>query len=245
VGGWVFNNERDLFRNNAPLRKAINYLIDRRAMKEQLGVLSGERTDQLLSTKMPGFRNAPIYPLSRPNFTKAKRLARGHTRSGRAIILAANFTSGAQNRALILQAQLRAIGIDASIETDNPLNPRIRTRGASWDIADFVTVAPYADPSSALAPLLDGRLITDKGNTNVAYFNKAWVNRRLDAAAKLTGRARLRAYGRLDIDVMRREAPTAPYTTFAWDAFVSNRVGCVLLHPIFQISWGSICRRRG
>jgi hypothetical protein len=160
-------------------------------------------------------------------------------------VLAPNPTPGAQNRALILQSELRAIGIDATVETDDFRNPRVLTRGTNWDIADFVTLAPYADPGATLSAQFDGRRITDKRNTNISYLRKAWVNGRLDAAAKLSGKRRLRAYGRLDVDLMRREAPIAPYTTFAWNAFVSNRTGCVLLHPVFQISWGSLCLRRG
>ena len=35
---------------------------------------------------MPGYRDARIYPLDKPDLTRAKALARGHMRSGKAVL---------------------------------------------------------------------------------------------------------------------------------------------------------------
>ena len=59
----VFNHERPAFKGPGqnPLKKAINYAIDRPAMSRAWGYLAGKRTDQLLPTSIA--RGAHIYPL--------------------------------------------------------------------------------------------------------------------------------------------------------------------------------------
>ena len=46
----------------------------------------------------------------------------------------------------------------------------------------------------------------------------------MDAAASLAGPARLKAYGQLDIDIMRQVAPMAVARTYNTRFFFSNRV---------------------
>ena len=80
---WILNAGRPLFRNNLRLRRAVNLAIDRRAFGS--GRLDARLTDQVLPPSLPGFRDARVYPLNRPNLARARQLARGTLRGGKAV----------------------------------------------------------------------------------------------------------------------------------------------------------------
>ena len=67
------------------------------------------------------------------------------------------------------------------------------------------------------------------GNLNFAHFNSPKYNRLMTRAAHLQGRARARAYGKLDIDLAREAAPMVAYAITKAPTLVSKRVGCVVL----------------
>jgi len=71
------------FKDNPALRKAVNQVIDRRALLAQAGYLAGKRTDQILPPGLASFRDADLYPLKQPNLPLAKKLAQGHTGAAR------------------------------------------------------------------------------------------------------------------------------------------------------------------
>ena len=66
----------------------------------------------------------------------------------------------------------------------------------------------------------------------LAYFDRPWVNRRIDPASRLKGVARRRAWAELDVDLMRRDPPGAPFLSGARADLVSPSLGCYLLHPV-------------
>jgi ABC-type oligopeptide transport system substrate-binding subunit len=80
-------------------------------------------------------------------------------------------------------------------------------------------------------------------NSNYAYFDVPAYNRRMAAADRLTGSARSRAFSRLDADIMRNEAPWAPLYEVSSSLFVSTRVGCVKVHPVFRLDLAAMCLR--
>ena len=55
-------------------------------------------------------------------------------------------------------------------------------------------------------------------------------------AARLTGAARYRAYGELDVRLARDAAPSAPLGIFNQPTLVSNRVGCIVLRPMLDLT---------
>jgi peptide/nickel transport system substrate-binding protein len=244
----ALNNSRPLFHDNPQLRKAVNYAIDRRALAAQFGYFVSRRlTDQYLPPAIRGFRDAHIYPLSRPNFKKARALAKGHTGTGQAIMYIRNASTTALDRAQIVQYDLKQIGISVEIRQQTPQhNPA--NANEPFDIVDSGCYfpSPYLDPYPLLNLSFDGNLIRPAGNTNFAYFDNRRFNKRLEAAAKLRGAKRYRTYGKLDVDLARQAAPAAAYALFQYTAFVSKRVGCVKLNPINGFSFGAVClKRRG
>jgi ABC-type transport system substrate-binding protein len=223
----TLNNNSPLFRNNTRLRQAVANAIDRPQMVRQHGFLGGGRTDQILPPGMPGFRDANVYSLRGPNNSRANQLARGNLRGGKAVLYAFNVSFG-PTVAQVVQFNLRQIGIDVEIRQYDRVvqHEKMATRGEPFDIGHEGWGADYADPSNFLNVLLDGRRIQATNNVNTSYFNNPTYNRKLEAASRLYGAARLRAYGNLDADVVRNQAPMAPYINTNARIFVSQNVGC-------------------
>ena len=57
------------------------------------------------------------------------------------------------------------------------------------------------------------------------------------ADSRLSGEARLRAYGRLDIDIARHAAPVVAFADITADDFFSARIGCQVFRPQ---DWGFV-----
>jgi len=95
-----------------------------------------------------------------------------------------------------------------------------------------------------LNPLFDGTRIKATRNWNSSYFDDPSFNRRLKAAARLTGPERYRVYGQLDLDLARHAAPFVAYGTAAWYDFFSPRIGCRIFQPVYGIDLGALCIRK-
>jgi hypothetical protein len=68
-------------------------------------------------------------------------------------------------------------------------------------------------------------------NNNLAYFNVAKVNKLLESANRLTGPARYKRYGSLDLTISKNYAPWASYDNRNEREFVAKRVGGYLFQP--------------
>jgi peptide/nickel transport system substrate-binding protein len=233
----VFNSSQPLFKDNVALRRAINFAIDRPALIRERGTITGRPTDQYLTASMPGFVDAHIYPLGRPRTAKAKALARGHTGNGKAVLYIQDKPESIA-QAQIIQRDLRPIGLTVSVKKfpGPALFQRLFTPGTPYDMTLLGFGPDWFDPYAMLNVLFDGRLIGTPYNFNLAYYNSPKYNARLAAASKLTGSPRYRAYGKLDVDLARREAPVAAYEAENALTFVSKRVGCLVLHPFFDLA---------
>lgn len=231
------NTSRPLFAN-ADLRKAVNYALDRRAIAEAYGSFV-QPTDQYLQPGIPGFRDAHIFPLTL-DLAQARRLARGH---GGHAVLYTGATPAFRKVAQLIQAELAPIGISVEIKAlphDEVFN-RAGIRGEPFDMALNAWFPVYPDPSNILNYLFDGRTIKAAGNSNFSYFDDPVYNRRLAAAAQLTGPRRYLAYQALEVDLSRNAAPAAPLWNWAEQEFFSARVGCQIYQPIYQIDLAALC----
>jgi ABC-type transport system substrate-binding protein len=223
--GYVLNSARPLFRDNPGLRRAVNFAIDRSAFHRIAGgTLVGTLTDQYLPPGMPGYVDRSIYPLAGPDLGRARSLARGNLRAGKATlhtVAAPLHIALAQS----LKRDLAKIGLEVAI-TGIPLPAYFGGRGArgEYDIGFMPWLADYFDPYAVLNVLFDGRFI---GATNWARLDSPKVNQRLRAAARLDGAARYRAYARLDAQLARDTAPGVPLAVLNDATLVSQRVGCV------------------
>jgi peptide/nickel transport system substrate-binding protein len=253
MGTWYLglNHDRPLFKQggkhgNVNLAKAINFALDRHALIIQRGAFSGKRTDQILPPLMPGYKQADIYPtIKPPNFAKAKQLAQGHTGNGTAVL----YTFAESYGPLwgqVVQFDLKQIGLDVKI-TPFPRSVqigKIQTRGEGFDIGINGWQADYADPFDFVNVILYGPSLQAANNANISYFDDAEYNKKMLEAASLAGPARLKAYGDLDIDLMRNAAPIAPILNPNSRFFVSAHLGCFTYQPVIGVpNLTALCRK--
>jgi peptide/nickel transport system substrate-binding protein len=234
----AMNNSRGIFQNNQSLRKAVNWAIDRPQIVRQHGYLGGARTDQLLPAGVPGFKDWNVYPLggvSKTSLAVAKRLAAGKTRGGHAVFYAFNTNPGPQI-AQVVQYNLKQIGIDVEIRQFDRVvqHEKVGTRGEAFDISHSGWAADYPDPYDFVNVLLDGTTIQATNNVNESYFNDPSFNKRMSAAAKMSGDARLNAYATLDRDITKNAAPLASYINTNARIYVSPSVGCFSYQPVYS-----------
>jgi peptide/nickel transport system substrate-binding protein len=239
---FVFNTSGPLFRNNVMLRRAVNFAVDRRALAREVSPFGGYLTDQYLAPGLSAFRNEHIYPLKRPDLVRARALARGHLRGGKAVLYTQDGLINAA-QAQILQRNLKAIGLDVEVKTfpGQLLFEKLAKVGEPWDIGRVRFITGRPDPS-LLNDVFHGRTVGQSNSSNFSHFDSAKYNRLLDAAARLpVGPQRARVYGRLDVDISRNAAPAVP---LAWEyalTLVSARTGCVVVNPFLDLA--AVCVR--
>ncbi len=236
----VLNSSQPLFKDNAPLRQAVNFALDRATLLRERGEGTGTLTDQYLPPSMLGFVDAHIYPLHHPDLKKARALARGHTRSGKAVLYVKD-TPVDIAQAQTIQRGLRPIGITVKVKKfpGPALFQKFFTPGSRYDMSVIGYGPDYFDPYAILNVLFDGRMIGTPYGFNVGYFNSPKYNALLDAASRLSGSARYRAYGRLDVDLVKNAAPMVAYESESALTFVSKRVGCLVLNP--DLDFAAVC----
>ena len=242
----ALNHDQPLFGGaglgNVALKQAVNFAIDRKAMLEQHGSYAGVFNDQYLPPTMRGARNAAIYP-TRPDLVRARALAQGHLRGGKARMWLCN-VGPCVSVALIVEANLREIGLDVAlrpqprrwcaVECDSR-----RERWMPYDIVMESWHLSYFDPYDFLF-LVDGSTIRPAGNTNLSYFNSPEFNRKIARAASLAGQARYRAFGSLDVELAKNAAPLATYMTDNDRRYFSARIGGFFSHPVYGLDLAAL-----
>jgi peptide/nickel transport system substrate-binding protein len=231
VSYYALNTQRAPF-NDVTVRKAVNYAINRPAVTAQNGYLAGTPSEQFLPPGIRGYRDARIYPTGTPDYVKAKQLMAG--RKLKATLYTSN-DAGNSAAAVVVQQNLKLIGIDLEVRQFS-FGVLITKTGVPTEPYDMVGIgwfADYADPQDFINVLLDGARITKDNNVNLAQFNDPTYNKRMNAASLLTGSARYRAYGNLDVAITRNAAPWAATNVANTREFVSSRVGCYVYQPAY------------
>jgi ABC-type transport system substrate-binding protein len=199
------------------------------------------RTDQYLPHAMPGFVDDDVYPVLGPDLGKAKELARGNTRSGKAVMYTTDFAPAIAT-ATAVRDQLATLGLDIEVKAipehiaSAAYAGLLARQGEPWDIALVLWTPPIPDPYAYLNALLDTEFV---GGTNLGGFSSAELDTSLRQAARLPqSRARQRAYGQLDARLARVESPFAAIDVLNEVTFVSNRVDprCVVLRPTLDLA---------
>ena len=234
----AFNSSRPLFRDNPKLRRAVNYALGRRAL-QFAGPLSSELTDQYLPSTLPGSDDADIYPLERPDVEKARELAAGNTRGGKAVIYTTDFSLPLA-AAQLVKRQLAEIGLELEVKA-LPIHiataayvGKLAVQGEPWDLALVLWTPNFMDPYAYLNALLDRQFI---GGTNLARFESGDYDRLMRQAALVPEAGdRGRAYGALDVRLARGAAPLAALDVLSEVTLVSSRVGCIVLRPALDLT---------
>ena len=158
----------------------------------------------------------------------------GRALTGTAVLYTCN-VSPCPQQAQVITNDLGAIGIDVQVKQFDWQSggAKVRTANEPFDLASsFQAFAPL-DPSAELNAFLDSNLAAkdDPFENNWARFNSPAYNRRLEAAARLSGSARNRAYARLDADLAGKAAPWAAWGLAPWAEFFSRRIELPGLRP--------------
>ena len=239
----AFNSSRPLFRNNPRLRRAVNLALDRIAqVAASYGPVASTATDQHIPHGVPGFRDANVYPLQ-GDLARARELARGHLRSGKAVLHVTSNTLEIEIAQLV-KKQLAPIGLDIEIKAQpggalwaaglTELTRPGTIRRADWDLA-FVLWAPNSpDPHEYLSLLLEMHL---QGGETLTRPRSRFARAALTRAARLPpGRSRNLAYAEVDEMIARDIAPVAPLSVLNEATLVSERVGCLILRPALDLA---------
>jgi peptide/nickel transport system substrate-binding protein len=239
-----FNFSRRLFRNNPRLRQAVNFALNRRALVRAAGIspLTERLTDQYLAPTLPGFKEAEIYPLDRADVRRARELARGNTRGGKATLYVVDI-AGPRAIAQLVKRQLAQIGLDVNVR---PIPPsafftRLDAQGEPWDLAVGALWGPaFIDPYTYINELFATPL--SRGGGNVGRFDSRKYNRLMRETARRRGPGRYRAYGELDVRLARDAAPSVAISFLSEPTLVSRRVGCIVLRPTLDLT--AVCLKR-
>jgi ABC-type transport system substrate-binding protein len=248
--GRVFKNPQAaiiyLFMNsdvppfdNVKVRQAVNYAVNRNALLRVWGGPSqGSVTDQVLPPTMPGWKDVSIYPMG-GDAAKAKQLL---AESGvklpiETTLRARNDAPGFLELAQAVQEQLKAVGINAKIESaiDSVNCGVIQTRANHVPMGVNAWYQDYPDPDDFIDVLLDGDRITDTNNQNIAAFNDAGINKKIAALAGVTGSERYARYNDLDVAMIRDFAPWAPLLNPTQVDLISQRVSGYVYHPVYGV----------
>ena len=241
----AFNSSRPLFRDNPRLRKAINYALDRKLLQATSGGPMVTRlTDQHLPQTLPGFRDGNVYPLTAPDLDRAKALADTSRRSGKAVMYTSTFPLAVQLAQLVKQ-QLAEIGVEIEVRTI-PIHiataaylTKLASRGEPWDLALVLWTPNLADPHAYINLLLETQFVG--GTTLTRFRSEPYLREIRRVARELQSTRRLSAYGALDIRLAREAAPVAPIDVVGEATLVSERVGCMTLRPVLDLT--TVCLR--
>lgn len=226
---FAFNTRSPVFKGagTAPLRKAINYAIDRMALAKSHGRLSAARSDRMLPPALS--KSGRVYPIVRPAPRAAQKwLARAKQRPTTLNLYTANFAYSIAN-AQVFKSNLRRLGIDVQITylSFPELIAKLIVKGEPWDVAWLPWSTWYVDPAGFLLPLLNGTR----------------YEARLDAANKVTGAARAATWAKLESDIMRNDPPVAVYADGSALILLSRNLGCYRPVPLYDIDLAAVCVR--
>ncbi|MFL5949478.1 MAG: ABC transporter substrate-binding protein [Gaiellaceae bacterium] len=236
----AINDDRPLFRNNVALRRALSWVVNRKAYAGAPGPYAMTPWSHLLPPTSPGSVTArKLQPYrGAPNLRKARRLAAGHLRRGRINIGYRSSGALGTPQARLLRADLVKLGVDPT---------RIKLKGYSGaDIYDAmgkrntdldlgVGMGWCADTSP-----MDPASLVRQALESSSFFgiDSAKYTRRLEAALRLNGEARYRALGKVDVDLMSDLVPTVVLSVYNNRYFFSSRVdpGSLLYHNVY-VDW--------
>jgi ABC-type transport system substrate-binding protein len=227
TGYLPLNMSRSLFKGNTNLRKAVNYAVNRKDYVSQAGPFAGQSWTHMFNPGVPGWKNVSIY---KRNLGTAKKLAKGHFKSGK--ITVGYRSSGTINpaQAQIVRRDLIQMGFKAGNINMKPYSgadiyDAMGVRGNPLDMGvSMGWCSDYPDPYDWINILLYGPSIQAENNVNYSYMNIPKWNKKMAQAARLVGPKRLTVYGNLDLTIMKQVAPMAVERTYNNRYFFSNKV---------------------
>ena len=226
----AFNNANRLFKGNARLRRAVNYAIDRTdyTLGGRLVALPWSR---LLPPSVVGLHARQPYP-AHADLAKARKLARGHFRGGKITVYYRSSGTIGPAQAQVVRNALIALGFKPEKITmkgfsGGNIYTAMGVRGNDADIGiSMGWCSDYPSGSGPPGPEELLGLVLDRPSWWAAPpgIHDQGYSRRFVAAQRLHGKARLRAFAKLDFDLMRNAAPVVVAMLPLDPFFFSDRV---------------------
>jgi len=220
VGVIALNTQQGLFKDNAPMRRAVNWAIDRTDYAASTSPYIWTPWTHLIPPGYPGsITKRALQPYgARANLEKAREIAAGHSGDGHVVL--AYRASGPRNpRVDLVRSELTELGLSVTLRPFSDYPPP----SAEWDLLlGYGWCADTADP---------GDFVTfAKGSLSPEYVAKLLnVNR-------LAGQKRVTAFGKLDVEIMKNDAPVVVTNVYNNRFFFSNRVDpkTLMYHAVYQ-----------
>jgi ABC-type oligopeptide transport system substrate-binding subunit len=220
------NDDRPLFRNNVALRRALSWVVDRKAYARVPGPYMLSPWSHLLPPTSAGSVTAPKLQPYRgaPDLRQARRLAAGHLRRGRINIgYRRSGTIGAP-QARMLRADLVKLGVDPArirlkAYSGADIYDALGKRNTDLDLGvgmGWCANSAPVDPAAFVRQALE--------SSSLLGVDSEKYTRRLQAALRLKGEAQYRALGKLDVDLMKDLAPAVVLGVYNNRYFFSSRV---------------------
>ncbi len=230
---WM-NTQRPPF-NDVRVRKAVNYAIDPRAL-ERIYAGQMKALHQILPVGMPGHQSYDPYP---HNMAKAKQLIAEADPSDRDISVFGDTAAPNNQAAEYYEGVLRELGFHPTLKLvaaanfftviGNTSTPELDTGWTNW-------FEDYPHPNDYFQPQLDGNSIQPTGNSNWAMLDDPAINKKIEEIGReQLGPKQEAEYAALDRQVMREQAPWAPFGSLTRSTFVSSAVDLqkIVVSPIF------------
>jgi ABC-type oligopeptide transport system substrate-binding subunit len=226
---FAFNTRSRAFEGlgQAPLRKAINYALDRPALVRMHGYLAARKTDRLLPAALSNSRR--LYPIDGPDpLTARKWRDKAKYRPQTLTLYTANFPFNIAV-ARLFATNLKQLDIEVVVKTFDfvTLAEKLNTSGEPWDVTWLPWGSFYADPAGSILPLLRGTR----------------YEARIDAVNRMTGQARAKAWAELETALMRDDPPVAVYADSNAVLLLSRSLGCFNPLPLYALDLGATCRK--
>ena len=205
-------------------RQAVNYAVDRKDYLAQRGLFGGVAWSHILPPNIVGSLGTQPYPLRR-NLAKAKSLGAGGGAHLIYFYQSAGSVGPKQYQVALRDLSDLGYNVEGRGFAGFNIYEAAGTKGSAHDVVGQVGwCQDYPDPYDFINVLMDGTKIQAENNVNIAYFNVGKYNRKMQRAARLTGKARYRAYGKLDIDITKNAAPWAAMGDSTNQFFYSSKV---------------------
>ena len=232
VDAIAFNTHRPLFRD-VRLRRAVNYALDRPALA---AAFADTPADQIVPAAVRSFGVEHVYPDGGPDLAAARQLV-GTGRQRHAVIGICGNDARLPRLAEILRADLARIRISASVTQSADCPGRMRD-------ADLMFLYPLGDDELDPEPFIEQAL--DSSVYGAPLGPGPWGSKefrsQLERAQALRGGARLAAFRRLEVKLMRM-APLAVYGQWVWAEYLSPKLGCRVSQGEFGFTdLGALCK---
>jgi peptide/nickel transport system substrate-binding protein len=229
---FVMNSRRPPFDKLA-VRQAVNYAIDRTALVKIFGG-QGTPTENILPPGLgSAYRKHDLYPL---NVAKAKALVKASGDSGMAVTVWSHTTDPTPKAAQYMASVLSSIGFKTTVKTadESIYWDTISTTKGDPQIAFQDWNQDFPEGQDFIDLLLNGKNIVDVGNNNQSNTNVPAFNAQMNAARAMPlGAARNAMWAKLDDEIMKTNAPWAPFMNRENPKFVSKRVHGLVFNPSY------------